>query len=139
MSVDRDEQFLDLAANYRTLAKDYRETLQHGSLNFRKYRTRATVAFVGLFIAMAAMGWWNTKISQDGRDNLALASARAQYESCVSGNKVRGGIVLYLEKLTAQAPPERRARAKPAIDQAKVIFAPRDCGKVAGQLLQRSL
>jgi hypothetical protein len=94
------------------------------------------VAYLALALAMCVMGYWIWTVGQDGQDNLKSATANATYQSCVAGNRVRSGILLYLEKLTAKAPPARRKAARPAIRQAKVIFGPRNCAKAVAPIVR---
>jgi hypothetical protein len=96
------------------------ELLEHGSRNFRRYRRRATVAFVGLAVANA-IGFW--KIDQNA-DRAREDNAQVTYQSCRAGNQLRGGIVSFIGELRLGDEDDRILRL------ARVRFAPRDCDLV---------
>lgn len=97
------------------------ELLKKGSRNFRRYRRRAFVAFVLLAATNAVAIYIAVRNADQGRQDLAVASAQTQFKSCVSGNRLRVGILTYLGLVVR---PEHRQQA---VGQARTVFSLRNC------------
>lgn len=97
------------------------ELLEHGSRNFRRYRRRAYLAFVGLALANAFAIYLAVHNGKAANSNLAAVGAEAIIRGCNADNAIRGRLVLFVDDITRGEAGDR------LLARARFYFPPRDC------------